>query len=240
MRSKQSTEFKHPSPVLTEQERTLLTLSCRGLTNREIAHEVALAESTVKKLFHHAFRKLGASNKGQAFKICLRQGLINVLDLYPIESLINCYVPPVPERIILTHRERMMLAFVGQGLSNREIAERMNISVSAVKRCFSNVFAKLGTRSRAKAIWLAQWRGFLNNLEIISPEEVVDIIAASGIRATEMYLALLEQKLDALEPDEQLYEPYISNLEKLKRFRNLLRERLTCFQGGTRIPVLVR
>jgi DNA-binding NarL/FixJ family response regulator len=240
MRSSQSSELECSGPVVTEQERTLLTLSCRGLSNREIADHVSLAESTVKKLLHQSFRKLGASNKAQAFKICLRQGLINVLDLYPIESLINCYVPPVPERIILTNRERMMLAFVGQGFSNQEIAEQMNISVSAVKRCLSNVFAKLGARSRTKAIWLAQWGGFLNNLEIISPEEVVDIIAASGIRATEMYLTLLEQKLDALEPDEQLYEPYISNLEKLKRFRNLLRERLTCFQGGTRIPALVR
>jgi DNA-binding CsgD family transcriptional regulator len=201
---------------------------------------VSLAESTVKKLLHRAFRKLGASNKGEAFITSLKQGLINVLDLYPIENLISCYVPPVPERIILTHRERLMLALVGQGFSNREIAEKMNISVSTVKRCLSNVFSKLGARSRGKAVWLAQWRGFLNNLEIISPEDVVDIIAASGIRATEMYLALLEQKLDALEPDELWYEPYISNLEKLKRFRDLLRERLTCLQGGTRIPALVR
>ena len=236
MRSTQSTELKTSSPAFSEQERRLLTLSCRGLSNREIAEQVALAESTVKKLLHQAFRKLGASSKGRAFRICLKQGVINVLDLYPIESLINCYVPPVPEKMILTHRERQMLALASQGLSNQEIAEKMDISVSAVKRCLSNVFAKLGARSRVQAIWLAQWRGFLNNLEIISPEDVVDIVAASGIQATKMYLTLLEQKLDALEPDELCYEPYTSNLEKLKRFRNLLRERLTCLQGGTRIP----
>lgn len=229
MRSKQSTELKRSSPVLTERERTLLTLSCRGLTNREIAHEVALAESTVKKLFHHAFSKLGASNKGQAFRICLRQGLINVLDLYPVESLIDCYVPPVPEKMILTHRERLMLALAGQGLSNREIAGKMDISVSAVKSCLSNVFTKLGAPSRAKAVWVAQWRGLLNNLDILPPEDVVEIVAASGIRATEKYLALLEQKLDALDPDELWYEPYVSNLQKLNRFRELLRQRLVCF-----------
>lgn len=240
MRTIQFTDPRRSSAVVTEQERKVLTLSCRGLSNREIANQVALAESTVKKLLHQSFRKLGASNKGQAFRICLKQGLINVLDLYPIENLISCYVPPVPERIILTHRERLMLVLVSQGFSNREIAEKMNISISAVKRCLCNVFSKLGARSRVQAIWLAQWRGFLNNLEIISPEDVADIVAASGIRATEMYLALLEQKLDALEPDELWYEPYISNLEKLKRFRNLLRERLTCLQGGTRIPALVR
>jgi DNA-binding NarL/FixJ family response regulator len=229
MRSNQSAELKRSSPIVSEQERALLTLSCRGLSNREIAHQVGLAESTVKKLFHQSFRKLGASNKGQAFRICLRQGLINVLDLYPVENLILCYTPPVPERIILTHRERLMLALVGQGLTNQEIAEKMDISVSAVKRCLSNAFTKLGAPSRAKAVWLAQWQGFLNNLDILPPEDVADIVAASGIQATQKYLELLEKRLGELDPAELSYEPYISNIEKLNRFRDLLRQRLVCF-----------
>jgi DNA-binding CsgD family transcriptional regulator len=207
------------------------------LSNREIAEQLAFAESTVKKLLHQAFRKLGASNKGQAFRICLKLGVINVLDLYPLENLISCYVPPVPEKIILTHRERQMLALAGQALSNHEIAEKMGISMSAVKRCLSNIYAKLGAHSRVQAIWVAQWRGFLNNLEIISPEDVADIVAASGIHATRMYLALLEQKMGALGPEELCYEPYTSNLGKLKRFRDLLQERLTSLQGGARVPV---
>ena len=234
VRATQSAKLKSSGPILTEQERALLTLVCRGLSNREVASHVALAESTVKKLLHRSFRKLGASNKGQACRICLRQGLINVLDLYPIESLLCCVLPPVPEKMILTKRERLMLALAGQGLSNREIAEKMAISLSAVKRCFSNAFAKLGAPNKAKAIWLAQLGGFLNNLDMFPPEDVADIVAASGARATETYLALLEHKLDALEPDELWYEPYISNIEKLKRFRDLLRQRLNCPQGSSR------
>lgn len=232
VRSRQSARLKRSGSALTEQERQLLTLSCRGLSNREIAHQVALAESTVKKRLHRSFRKLGASNKGQAFRIGLRQGLINVLDLYPVESLITCYVPPVPEKMILTERERRMLALAGQGLSNQQIAQKMEVSVSGVKRCLSNAFAKLGAPSRAKAIWLAQWGGFLNNLDILPPEDVADIVAASGARATETYLTLLEHKLDALDPAELWYEPYVSNIDKLKRFRDLLRQRLNCPQGS--------
>ena len=205
MRSNQSTGLKRSSPVVTEQERALLTLSCRGLSNREIAQQVGLAESTVKKLLHQSLRKLGTSSKGQAIHVCLRQGIINVLDLYPVENLILCYTPPVPERIILTHRERLMLALVGQGLTNQEIAEKMDISVSAVKRCLCNVYAKLGAPSRAKAVWLAQWQGFLNNLDILPPEEVADIVAASGIQATRKYLELLEKKLDELDTAELSY-----------------------------------
>jgi DNA-binding NarL/FixJ family response regulator len=226
MRSNQSAELKRSSPVVTEQERALLTLSCRGLSNREIADHVALAESTVKKLLHQSSRKLGATSKGQAFHVCLRQGIINVLDLYPVERLISCYVPQVPEKMILTRRERQMLTLAARGLSNQEIAENMLISVSAVKSCLSNAFGKLGAPSRGKAVWLAHWQGFLNNLDILSPEDVVDIVAASGLQATKKYLELLEKRLDELDPTELSCEPYISNIEKLNRFRDLLRQRL--------------
>ena len=240
MRSTQVMELEPSNPHLTEQECRLLILSCRGMSNREIAEQVALAESTVKKLLHRAVRKLDASNKFQAVTICLRQGIINLFDIYPVETLINCLVPPVPKKIILTQRERLILILTAQGLSNREIAERMNTSVIAVKMCFSNIFNKLGACNRWKAVWLAMWQGFLYNLEFMSPEDAIDMMTASGIRDIEIYLALIEQKLDALEPDELRREPYVSNLEKLRTFRNLLRERLTCLQSGTMISASVR
>ena len=240
MRYTQFTEFKPSKPPLTEQECRLLILSCRGLSNREIAEQVALAESTVKQCLHRTLRKLDASNKAQALTICLKQGVINPFDIYPMEILINCLVPPVPEKIILTQRQRLILALAAQGLSNQEIAERLNTSVSAIKIYLSQIFNKLGARNRRKAIWLAMWQGFLCSLEIISPEDAIDMMAASRRRDIEMYLALIEQKLGALELDELRHEPYVSNLEKLKTFCNLLRERLTYLQSSARMLVSVR
>lgn len=239
MRSTQVMELEPSNPPLTEQECRLLILACRGLSNRELAEQVALAESTVKKLLHRSVRKLDASDKFQAVAICLKQGFINLFDIYPIETLINCLVPPVPEKIILTQRERLTLALAAQGLRNQQIAERMNTSVSAVKMRLSNIFDKLGARNRTKAVWLAMWQGLLYNLEFMSPEDAIDMMAASGVRDIEIYLALIDQKLGALEPDELRHEPYVSNLEKLKTFRNLLWERLTYLQSGTRIPASV-
>jgi len=60
----------------------------------------------------------------------------------------------------LSRREREILAWVSEGLSNAEIAERMSISEKTVRNHVSNVFDKLGVWTRAQAIVFARDRGF--------------------------------------------------------------------------------
>jgi DNA-binding NarL/FixJ family response regulator len=52
----------------------------------------------------------------------------------------------------LTARERDVLAAIGQGLSNTEIASALSISELTVKSHIGRIFAKLGLRDRAAAI----------------------------------------------------------------------------------------
>jgi DNA-binding CsgD family transcriptional regulator len=52
---------------------------------------------------------------------------------------------------ILTRREREILALVGEGLSDKVIAERLTISEHTVHRHISNILAKLNVRTRAAA-----------------------------------------------------------------------------------------
>lgn len=61
----------------------------------------------------------------------------------------------------LTAREREVLQWLGQGLSNRQIAVRLDISEHTVKFHVSAIYAKLGVASRAEAVRVAARRGLL-------------------------------------------------------------------------------
>lgn len=60
----------------------------------------------------------------------------------------------------LSTRERQVLALMTDGLSNADIAARMQISEKTVRNHASNLFDKLGVWSRAQAIVFARDRGF--------------------------------------------------------------------------------
>jgi DNA-binding NarL/FixJ family response regulator len=51
----------------------------------------------------------------------------------------------------LSTRERCLLDHLGEGLPNREIAERMNLAEKTVKNYVSGLLSKLGMRSRTEA-----------------------------------------------------------------------------------------
>jgi two-component system, NarL family, response regulator DevR len=60
---------------LSNREQQLVRLIGRGLTNKEIALELHLAEQTVRNHVHRTLRKLGADNRLAAVEACRLQGL---------------------------------------------------------------------------------------------------------------------------------------------------------------------
>jgi DNA-binding NarL/FixJ family response regulator len=61
---------------LTSREREVLSLVAAGRTNRQIADELFISESTAGVHVSHILSKLGVSSRTQAASVAISQGLI--------------------------------------------------------------------------------------------------------------------------------------------------------------------
>jgi len=61
----------------------------------------------------------------------------------------------------LTGRQKQILRLINQGLTNKEIASRLNLSVSTIDNHCKNIYRKLQVNNRFDAIQMA------NNHELI-------------------------------------------------------------------------
>lgn len=69
-----------------------------------------------------------------------------------------------PENVLLeklTGREQEVLSLIAEGLSNREIANKLFLSEKTVKTHITNIFSKLQISSRAQAVVLALKQGLV-------------------------------------------------------------------------------
>ena len=55
----------------------------------------------------------------------------------------------------LTERERRVLSCIFEGLANKQIGDRLQISESAVKACLQQLFTKTGVRTRSQLVRIA-------------------------------------------------------------------------------------
>ena len=63
---------------LTTREEDVLTLVADGLSNREVAHQLAISEHTVKFHLASIFGKLGVSTRTEAVQKGVRLGVIQI------------------------------------------------------------------------------------------------------------------------------------------------------------------
>jgi len=60
---------------LTHREQQLVLLISQGMTNKEIASQLQLAEQTVRNHVHRMLRKVGASDRLAVVELCRLQGM---------------------------------------------------------------------------------------------------------------------------------------------------------------------
>ena len=97
-----------------------------------------------------------------------------ILDAFPVqasadEPMVNGLPPsssglrsaPSPLVEPLSQRELEVLRLVAEGLSNREIAERLVVAIGTVKVHIHNICGKLGVQNRTQAILRARQLGLL-------------------------------------------------------------------------------
>ena len=83
------------------------------------------------------------------------------------EVLVQAAEPRLPneskrEDLGITRRELEILELIAQGLSNREIAEKLYVSENTVKTHCSRTFDKLGAKRRTQAVQLGKELGLLS------------------------------------------------------------------------------
>jgi NarL family two-component system response regulator LiaR len=137
-------------------------------TTRAILAQCPHAQILVLSSFHDADlvpRAMQAGAIGYLLKGVSNQDLVeairaahagrSVLAQEAMDDLVQAAIPSPKLGDDLNEREREVLALVAQGLANKEIAERLYVSVATVKYHVRVLLSKLGASSRAEAVALA-------------------------------------------------------------------------------------
>ncbi len=152
--SERAMEFLEQAKATSFQGRILIVTA--GISNREA---VQLIQAGVAGILHknHPTRVLcEAIRKVQAGSSCIEDEYLTAL--FHSVNRTRAEVQPT-----FTERDRVTVDHVLQGLTNREIAEKLNISEAAVKSSLRQVFDKLGVHTRAQLVKIAleQYNGRL-------------------------------------------------------------------------------
>jgi len=75
--------------------------------------------------------------------------LTNSLFSQIVENVVNGgKLPPLKEAVKMTKREQEIIALIAQGMSNKEIAQNLNLATYTVKSHVHNILEKLALHSR--------------------------------------------------------------------------------------------
>jgi DNA-binding NarL/FixJ family response regulator len=141
------------------------------LTQPEGEHDIRVIALTTFNYDEYVYRSLRAGASGFLLKRTPAEEIIETIRVVAageelpsqavtrevIARFTNAELPetraPLPH--VLTAREAEILALIGRGLANAEIAEHLNLSIDTVKTHAKHVYMKCGVRDRVQAVIVA-------------------------------------------------------------------------------------
>jgi DNA-binding NarL/FixJ family response regulator len=155
---------------------TLMDLKMPGMGGlkgvRTLRAEFPAARVVVLTTFRgdaNAREAIGAGAAGYLLKTTLRGELVTCIRRVhagsryvcaDVSSDIATYLGSEP----LTERELLILTLIAEGLENKRIGARLDISSETVKSHLTRIFEKLGAHNRTQAVHIALRRGMLGDL----------------------------------------------------------------------------
>jgi DNA-binding NarL/FixJ family response regulator len=140
-------DFVRDSKIIQPSARILIVTA--GVEESGAAAD--LIQAGVAGIFHKHNEPQNLSRKIRA----VAQGDVHLEEVY-LKSLFRMAQPETSSsRITFTERERSVLRFLLEGLANKEIADRLAASESAVKGIIQQLFQKTAVRTRSQLVRLA-------------------------------------------------------------------------------------
>jgi DNA-binding NarL/FixJ family response regulator len=216
--------MRRKSSLITEDERAVLLLVARGMTNQDIADYLGIPLSRVKTLLYGACNKMNARNRIEAVFFAMRRRAIGVNEIFSMDELAELTASLGPDRVEalaellrkkieeerikplaakmpvsgdhvdLTEGEKGVLVLVARGLTNQEIAERLSTSASTVKLLLHQACAKLKVTNRAQAFIMALRLGAIQVNEVFTVDELVELLGAVGPDSLERMAELMRRE----------------------------------------------
>lgn len=122
-----------------------------------VQHSVEIYAALIAAAFAAVGIWFGLTLTGR--KVVVREVTVEI----PVPASADPVVPDAAriEALGITPRELEVLKLIAEGLSNKEMAERLFVSENTVKTHTSRVFDKLGASRRTQAVQLAKSQGLI-------------------------------------------------------------------------------